>query len=220
MNAVQPLGRREEDLAFFGAVTASLSHQINNVFTIVNELNGLVEDLLFASGEGRPIPPARLKSVAEKIGRNVGRGTEYVRLLNRFAHSADPAEAEADVCEVLLLFEALSARFLDLKQAKMALSLPPEALPATTKPFTLVHALFVCLQSFLEGEGGKGPLRVTARAEEGRPVLRFEGPPLLKGGSALESRLDLLGRLAGELGARAQFDGEGETARFEITLPA
>ena len=220
MSAGQARGRREEDLAFFGAVTASLSHQISNVFTIVNELNGLVEDLLFASGEGRPIPPDRLKSVAEKIGRNVGRGTEYVRLLNRFAHTAGHAEAEVDVCEVLLLFEALSARFLDLKQAKMALSLPPEAVPARTRPFTLLHALFVCLQVFLEGEGERGPLRVAARVEEGRPVLRFEGPPPLKCGTGLEDRLDLLGRLAAELGASAQFDGEGATARFGLALPA
>lgn len=214
-------GRREEDLAFFGAIAASLSHQINNVFTIVNELNGLVEDLLYASEGGRPIPPERLKSVAEKIARNVGRGTEYVRLLNRFAHSADHPEADVDLCDMLRLFEALSARFVELKQATMTLGLPPQAVPVRTRPFTLLHALHVCLQALLESEGGRASrLRVTARVEGGRPALRLEGPPPLKGGAGLERRLDLLGRLADELGARALFDGEGETARFEITLPA
>ena len=211
---------REEDLAFFGAIAASLSHQINNVFTIVNELNGLVEDLLYASEGGRPIPPERLKAVAEKIGRNVGRGTEYVRLLNRFAHSADHPEADVDLCEVLRLFEALSARFVELKQATLTLGLPPHAVPVRTRPFTLLHALHVCLQALLESQGGRACLRVTARLEGGRPALRLEGPPSLKGGGGLERRLDLLGRLADELGARALFDGEGETARFEITLPA
>jgi hypothetical protein len=220
MNVGAPLIRREEDLAFFGAVTASLSHQINNVFTIVNELNGLVEDLLFASGDGKPIPPERLKSVAEKIGRNVARGTEYVRLLNRFAHAADRPEAEVDMCELLLLFEAISARFLDLRQAKLALGLPPQALPAKTKPFTLLHLLFVCLQTFLEGEGGPGPISVAARAREGRPVLRMEGKPPRMDGTALESRLDLVRRLAGELEAEALFEAQGPDSWFELVLPA
>lgn len=215
-----PRSRREEDLAFFGAVTTSLSHQINNVFTIVNELNGLVEDLLWSSGEGRPVPPERLKAVAEKIGRNVSRGTEYVRLLNRFAHAADHPVADADLRDLLLLFHALNARFLELKQTQMVFDVPPVAVPVKTSPFTLLHALFVCLRALVEGGGGKGPVHIAARVEDGRPVLGLEGPAPLQGGTVLEGQLDLLGRLAGELGASVLYDGEGERIRFELALPA
>lgn len=219
MSLQAPASRREEDLAFFGAVTASLSHQINNVFTIVNELNGLVEDILQASGQSRPIPPDRLKAAAEKIGRNVGRGTEYVRLLNRFAHAADHPEAQADLGETLRLFEGISARFLELNQRGMTLQLPPQPVPVKTAPFTLLHALFVCLRGFLDGGEGKEPIRLAACVQEGRTVVSMEGPAPPDGGSGLERRLDLLGRLANELGSTALYSAQGGIARFELALP-
>ena len=43
MNDAKQRLLREKGFGFFGAITASLSHEINNVFAITNELSGLLD---------------------------------------------------------------------------------------------------------------------------------------------------------------------------------
>ena len=42
------LAARQNGFAFFGAITASLSHELNNVLATIKELSGLLEDLVHA----------------------------------------------------------------------------------------------------------------------------------------------------------------------------
>jgi hypothetical protein len=207
-------------MAFFAALTGSLSHQINNVFAILGELNGLVEDLLSAANEDRAIPRERLGPVVDKIGRNVSRGTEYVKLLNRLSHAANGLLANADLRDVLHLFTGLSARMLELKQVKMILDIASASVPVTTSTFTLIHLLFLCLQVLLEAGPGQGTIQLEVRVESRRPILRLQGTAPVAAGPASESRQDLLDRLVAELGASLRYDGRGDRPCFEITLPA
>ena len=53
---------RQDDIAFFGAVTAGLSHELKNVLATINELSGLQDDLQLLARRGRPLDdrlPAR-----------------------------------------------------------------------------------------------------------------------------------------------------------------
>ena len=65
--------RLAEDLAFFGRITASATHQINNVLSILVELHGLLEDLLEPSREGEPVPAKKLADVTEQNVAEVAR---------------------------------------------------------------------------------------------------------------------------------------------------
>lgn len=51
MSEAKDLLLREKGFGFSGAITASLSHEINNVFAIINELSGLLEDFLLVDDE-------------------------------------------------------------------------------------------------------------------------------------------------------------------------
>ena len=44
------------DLQFFGRIMANVSHEFNNVITIIGELSGLLRDLAGLAERGRPLP--------------------------------------------------------------------------------------------------------------------------------------------------------------------
>ena len=77
--------RREKDLAFFGAITASVSHELNNVISIVYQTAGLLNDLLAGAQRGRPISDERLEQIAIRIGEQTERGAAIIKRLNAFA---------------------------------------------------------------------------------------------------------------------------------------
>jgi len=43
----------KKELEFFGKITACISHELNNVLSIINEYTGLLEDLMLTCGDGK-----------------------------------------------------------------------------------------------------------------------------------------------------------------------
>ncbi|MGD8395976.1 MAG: hypothetical protein PVF43_10910 [Candidatus Eiseniibacteriota bacterium] len=174
----------EQGLGFFGAITASLSHEMNNVLAIVNELSGLQDDCLVAAERGRPLDPARLRSVAGRIAEQVERGKSFVKQLNGFAHCIDRPGVMLDVQEQVEAVTALCQRFARLRRLTLA------ARPATSTchvvgcAFELQHLLYRAIEHGLaqsaEGEsigitveladGGGARITVTAGASSGGAV--------------------------------------------------
>ena len=208
---------RSQDLAFFGTVAASLSHQINNVLTIVNELGGLVGDTVAAGTPGEA-QSERLGRVAERIVVNVARGSEYIRILNRFSHSVDQPVADVDVGEQVLLTEAISRRFAELRGTRVEAEVPPVPVVIRTRPFRLLHLLFVSCQGALAVDG-VGVVRLVLRAADGRVELRVEADARFTGTTdEHEARLELTTSLCRCLGARSVFVEEGNSFAFEIEI--
>jgi signal transduction histidine kinase len=83
-----------DNLAFFGKVSASISHELKNVMAIISETAGLLGDLSDMASTGKPIAPDMLKSCTDSIVEEIQRGFSTIRQMNRFAHSVDtPAES-------------------------------------------------------------------------------------------------------------------------------
>ena len=57
----------DTDLKFFSAITASVTHELNNVLSIINQTGGLLEDLLYGVNQGEDINPDQLEKIAGKI---------------------------------------------------------------------------------------------------------------------------------------------------------
>jgi len=57
---------KDEGLAFFGAITASISHELNNVIAIIDQSAGLLNDLLAGAQYGRPITNEKLERISKK----------------------------------------------------------------------------------------------------------------------------------------------------------
>ncbi len=133
-----------EGLAFFGRVSALISHELKNILATISETAGLLEDLVELAGEGRRLDPGELRSCSRTIIEEIQRGYATIGLLNAFAHSADQPLQEVDLAEIVTLAVNLSqclsyARRVDLDLAGAA------GVKVLTNPFFLIDLLYNCL---------------------------------------------------------------------------
>lgn len=200
MTASQDSLLRAKGLAFFGSITASLSHEMNNVFATVNELSGLIEDILAACDRGRPLDPERVKSTVQRISAQIARGQEYVKQLNRFAHSADHDRVNFDLQDVLERITALCQRFARLRKVSLQTSFPLEPFSLEGNPFDLQHVVFRCIDIALALSPSGAAIDVRfAPSDEGARISVIGDKP----GGSKEDRslqLSLLAGLVAELG--------------------
>jgi signal transduction histidine kinase len=139
-----------EKLTFFGRITASLSHELKNVLATINEYFGLLDDLSRAAAAGRPLKPERLQAVCGKVSRQVARGEELIRRLNRFAHSVDEPVGTVDLEQLLTLICDLCDRFAKLKQVALERRFPGVELSVTLDSFALLYAVTLAIDLALD----------------------------------------------------------------------
>jgi signal transduction histidine kinase len=148
---------RERGMTFFGTITASLSHEINNVLAIVGELSGLLGDLIHGAASGRPLDAGRLAGISSRINDQVERGKQLVKRLNRFAHTVDQPVTAVSVNETMELITTLCQRFARLKKVSLETAFPEQDLVIESSSFGLMQAVQLCidlaLSACLEGTG-------------------------------------------------------------------
>ncbi len=226
MNEDRESPPRAGESAFFGKITASLSHEINNVLAIVGELSGLLGDFLYSADQGRPLDPEKLKEISENIDKHVDRGKKIVKRLNRFAHSAEDSETLFDPREVLDNLLDISLRLATLKKIQLARDLTDEPLSVTGSPFKLQQAVFACIELFLSPSSST-PSSTTSRKEsaitvtlkgEGRWIaVDLTGPPADRGA---EAEREYLAALMREQGGEMEFlPEEGKTRAVRLRFP-
>lgn len=109
-------------LRFLGQQTARQSHELTNVLNIINELVGLLDDMVRAIATGRNVEPDRFGEVAAKIQRQIQRGQSIISGLNRFAHSVDRLCGTFPVSGLREQVSFLAARSLRLQRAKLEIA--------------------------------------------------------------------------------------------------
>ena len=179
-----PLGDNQarEQAAFFGQVTASVTHEIKNHLALINEYNGLLADLLAAHARGRELDPARLAGLSAEVRKQVRQAGEIVGQLNRFAHSVDSEVEEVDLGELVATFAALSARRAQRRRIELKLALPPTAPRLVCQPFLLLLACHCLLEAILEACPEGADLTIDLEGGGERPRLVFEcGQAILAG---------------------------------------
>ena len=210
----------DSSLAFFGAVVASLSHELNNVFATVNELSGLLEDLAAAGHHGRLPDPARLESIAQRISAQVERGQRQTKQLNRFAHRVDACSGDVDVQEVVDQMVALATRLARLRKIELEVASSAGPVWMRGDPFQLCHLVWrsVTVSLAVLPEGAQVSLAVDAGSKPPRLVVRAEEP--VAAAAALTARMADLEALAQGVGARvAQGPTAGHALHLEVMLP-
>ena len=142
----------DEGFKFFGKMSASLTHEIKNALAILNENAGLLEDLTLFAGQGRPIDPARLQTMAVKMKHQVQRADELVKRMNRFAHSADMAVQTVNIGDALELIVALARRPATLAEATLELKSLDQPVQFTMRFFSLQHLIWLAIDYLLTGK--------------------------------------------------------------------
>lgn len=204
----------EQDcLRFFGKVSASISHEIKNVFAVINEAAGLLSDLTLMAEKGMPIDPGRLKRVAQSIQGQIQRGDTIVRNMNRLAHSTDDGVQTVELQQILELSTGLATRMADMKQVRLELG-DCQPVTATVAPYDLIRLLYEAMALAMDTMASQATL-VLSLARRGDDAVISLGVPA----QGINLRPDdALTALAADMGAAVAADTEHGT--LEISFGA
>jgi C4-dicarboxylate-specific signal transduction histidine kinase len=164
-----------ESLRFFGAMSASVTHEIRNKLAVINEKAGLVEDIAAAMRSGRATDPDRLETQARKIVEQIRQANRIVSALNRLAHSTDQTEATVDAADLVALVVELHGRKAAMAQTTIAATDPESHVPLRTNPFLLANAIGVCLGLAVSDVDESRTLGVTTEPTEDGARVRILG---------------------------------------------
>jgi phosphoglycerate-specific signal transduction histidine kinase len=140
----------DANIQFFGKIVASLSHEIKNVFAIIHENAGLLEDLVLLTEKGRPLEPERIRGLAGRMRDQIIRGNEIVQNMNRFAHSADIPIESVDLIQTLELLVNLFQRPAAMKGITLETNTRADSVIIRTNPFLLENMIWLCVSAAMD----------------------------------------------------------------------
>jgi len=191
----------DQGLAYFGVITASLSHEKNNVLAMISELAGLQEDCFYAAERGRPLDTDKLRNVAERIADQVERGKQLIKQLNTFAHSIDEPGATLDVGSNLADIVGLCQRFARLRKAGLECHATGDHIATSCRPFDVQHMVYRCLEVALAAVPPGGSITVTEEQHDGQAMVKVTTPEHQLAAGEVEPQLAFIAMLANSLGA-------------------
>jgi len=164
----------ETGLRFYGRMSASISHEIKNVLAIINENAGLLDDFCLMADRGVPIDPTRLKKLAATVMKQVSRGDEIIKRMNRLAHSMDETVATIELNAIIQLFTSLTDRFTAMRNVSLQTKLPENPVKIRTSPFFLLNLLWMCLEFALEASDNVSRIDLATEQTENGVKIKFK----------------------------------------------
>ena len=165
----------KDDLAFFGKVNASISHELKNILTIISEAAGLLQDLTEMAGKGQDVELEMLKGCSQDIVEEIQRGFATIKQMNVFAHSVDDPVKRVNLVDVVGLMIAL-AKFLSYASKIQFDPVPETEAMVLTSPFRLQNLIYRALIFAFESAGPDGQVQVAVRPQaEGGATITFNG---------------------------------------------
>ncbi|MEJ5347292.1 MAG: hypothetical protein WHS46_01200 [Desulfosoma sp.] len=153
-------------LRFFGAVSASISHELKNAIAIVSEHAGLLEDLALLAERGKPLDPERLKRTAMQITRQVQRANVLIGNLNRFAHSIDEPITTVPLSELISFLVTLAERKATMSGITLKVACREASFSVQVQPFFLLNLLWLCLKALFETIPPSSVVQVDAQEKD------------------------------------------------------
>ena len=167
--------KNNHDLAFFGKVNASISHELKNILAIISEAAGLLQDLTDMATKGKKIELEMLKTCSQDIVEEIQRGFTTIKQMNKFSHSVDDPAKKVNLVDVVDLMIAL-AKYLSFA-SKVRFDSPPEAAPMVlTCPIRLQNLIYRALIFAIESAGPEGQIGVAIQPQpDGSAHIAFSG---------------------------------------------
>ncbi len=202
----------DREVAFFGKITAGITHEIKNVLAIIQQASGLMEDIISISPEALILHQDKIQLSLSKIKDQIQRGVELTNRLNKFAHSTDESIAEVDLFEITEQLMNLSMRFA--RNQKVALKIHPadQTIPIATYPIRLQGVLFKCIECCLSLMPSGGQIDIYPRKSGERQEVSFLCEGEIPAGTAVAQNLSVsekwpvLQEAATALGGSAETD--------------
>jgi C4-dicarboxylate-specific signal transduction histidine kinase len=206
----------ERSLAFFGAITASVSHELNNVVSIIEQTAGLLDDLLYGAKEGRPIENERLQRIADGINQQTARGVQIIGRFNFFAHTVDHPATDFELNKTLDNLVGLCGRFADMRQVKLESRLKTDEIGMKGNPFNVQQVIFLYIKRMLSAAQRDDTIAVSCGADGDSATVTIEGAA-----AEPEEGFDtgVVELLTGRLGASLTTRNEGERLIVRLMIP-
>jgi len=154
-------------LAYFGKMTAAISHELKNCLAIMNENAGLIQDLTVLARKGRPLDPDRMDDVTGRITKQVGRADGLLKRMNAFAHSVDRPKQQIDLDEAVRLAADLGARLAANRVVEIRPEPSPEPVTVTVPFFSLLNLIWQTMEAAMTVMPSKTKLAICIREEDG-----------------------------------------------------
>jgi signal transduction histidine kinase len=196
---MKPLQKAAVDgLVFFGQISASVSHELKNTISIMNESAGLLEDLSGMADKGVPIDTMKVKRLGATIRHQITRTNDIIGNMNRFAHLVDEPYRKIDVADCLQLITAVSNRLIASAGAGITTEGSKPSI-IVTRPFYLHHLIWLLIKHCIDVTGINSSLALQSRpVEKSGACILFSGlasiaPEQPFTGNTLGNLLSILG---------------------------
>jgi signal transduction histidine kinase len=209
---------RDNGLTFFGSITASVTHELNNVMSIIEQMAGLLDDLCAGAEYGRPIENDKLREISEKIIKQIERGVGIIKRLNVFAHSVDDPVKEFELDALVKNLVELCQRFATLKRVQVEGQYPAEAMVIRSNPFVLEQAVFICIDLALSFSERDELVTVAIGDQDPGACVAVTGPSIPENEGTLSKR-SLLKALMDQLHGEVQVESDEGRSTFKLSIP-
>ncbi|MBU1495239.1 MAG: hypothetical protein ABIJ56_19950 [Pseudomonadota bacterium] len=162
-------------LDFIGKISASVSHEINNVLSVINENSGLLSDLLILAGRGGDLDPDKLRRVNGTIQKNLQRGKAIIKRLNRFAHSLEGPAGRINAGEDVENIVELTRRIAYQSKVELEMDPPQEPVEIETRSLPFKQAVFQGIMIVLRWSESGDRINVVLRERESGAEITIEG---------------------------------------------
>ncbi len=170
-------------LEVFSKISATVTHEIKNTLSIINENAGLLNDLAMMAGEEGGIPSGQVDSATATITKQVARSNTIMLNLNRFSHSGNTPVSQANLQEILQLMVTLTSRKAASKSVTVSILCPGD-ITITTCLLPFEALLFYVLDNLYSIASGGANLCIEATVtgaevhisftNEQRPSSKFD----------------------------------------------
>lgn len=135
---------------FLGKITASVTHEIQNVLAIIKETSGLMEDFLqMNKTNGLPDLDERIGKCLETIKRQAYRGVGLTSGLNGFAHTPDSTQTSIGVFETVKKMLFVADRLFKQKGVDVTIIECDKPYSIITDPVLFQMVLFECIECLI-----------------------------------------------------------------------
>jgi signal transduction histidine kinase len=202
-----------DDLAFFGKVNASISHELKNILAIISEAAGLLNDLTEMAARGEDVELDMLRSCSRDIVEEIQRGFVTIKQMNTFSHSVDDPFKSVNLIEVLQLMIDL-AGFLSIA-CRVRFDPPQQDLPAVlTCPFRLQNLFYQALVFAFKSAGPEAEIQVEMQPEPGGRIrITFSG---LGSGTDRSFPSDRTQQIADSIGVEIRVSDDFQQVHFTV----
>jgi C4-dicarboxylate-specific signal transduction histidine kinase len=198
------------EIAFFGKITAGITHEMKNVLAIIKESSGLMEDLIQLCQKDSEFPYIdRMSGALAAINVQIQRGVDLTDHLNRFAHEPDEVIKAVDLTDQVEQLLALAQRFVRLRKVVLKLDPPNIPIKIETRSIQFQMLLFAgiecCLQVLKKGgeiclrlrqEKGKNRIHIICRDDDPNEMAFAESFDRYEQWSAVQKLAKILGGTA------------------------